>query len=141
MRRPGGRRIPVETTPRDPPAHGRALRPPVPFRTPDPPCATAQDRGHRAEAAPGSDLQGQPFQGGEHLLLRLRQVQADLGLAVDGVPQFSHVARDLRRLITYRHRFLPRRWRNPTVNPVLYCSFALSRLRRCVTAAERGTAS
>jgi hypothetical protein len=65
--------------------------------------AAAQHRGHRADRLAGADLQRQPVQGSQHLALRLRQVQADLGLAVDRMPQLGDIARDLLRLITYRH--------------------------------------
>ena len=54
-------------------------------------------------AFPGADLQRQPVQGVEHLALRLRQVQADLGLAVDRVPQLGDLARQPGCLVTHRH--------------------------------------
>jgi len=66
----------------------------------------AQHRGHRAERPACADLQRQPVQRVQHLALRLRQVQADLGLAVDRMPQPGDLARDLLRLVTHRHGFL-----------------------------------
>ena len=69
--------------------------------------AAAQHRGHRAERRPRADLERQPGQGVEHLALRLRQVQADLGLAVDRMPQLGDLARQLRRLVAYQHELPP----------------------------------
>jgi hypothetical protein len=62
---------------------------------------------HRAELAPGADLQWQPGQGVQHLGLGQRQLQADLGLAVDGVPQLGQFPRDRRRVLAHPHQTAP----------------------------------
>src|ERR1700685_3883516 len=55
--------------------------------------------GHRAESAARADLNRQPVQRGQHLLLGLGQIQADLRLLVDRVPQLGDLTGDVRGLI------------------------------------------
>jgi hypothetical protein len=48
--------------------------------------AAAQDGRHGGDLLAGTDLEGESVEGAEDLALRLRQVEADLRFAVDGVP-------------------------------------------------------
>jgi len=56
--------------------------------------AAAQYRGHRAERPAPADLQREPVESVQHLALRPGQIQADLRIAVNGVPQLGNVAAD-----------------------------------------------
>jgi len=60
----------------------------------------AQHGGHRAEFPAGGHLQRQAVQGRQHLLLSERQVKPDLGLPVDGVPQFGQLSGDRGGVLT-----------------------------------------
>ncbi len=55
-------------------------------------CAAAQDRGDRRRVLAQGDLVGQPVQRLEDLLLRARQLQADLRLAVQVVAEAGKVS-------------------------------------------------
>ena len=71
--------------------------------------AAAQHGGHRREFPAQGDVQRQPVQRGEYLLLRPGQVIADLRLLVDGMAQARDLRRDHGRFLTQSHQVLPAR--------------------------------
>ena len=70
----------------------------------------AQHRGHRGQRPPPADLQRQPVQGGQHLLLGPGQHAPDLRVGVDGAAQSGQVVGDPGGIFTYLgHRYPLRR--------------------------------
>ena len=75
----------------------------------------AQHRRHRGEFPAGGHLQRQATERREHLFLRQRQVQPDLRLPVDGVPQLGDLTGDRSGVLDVAPSVRPLRGRVPVV--------------------------